>query len=515
MILIVDFGSQFTEVLHRVVRDAGAQVILVSAENTSSADLKANNSISGVILSGGPHSVYEPNAPTVDPHWLNGEVPVLGICYGMQLMAHVLGGQVSKGSQAEYGPARLVYGEEATAFFPPATLAGQVWMSHGDHVTELPTGFTCLAKSDDNLFAMIAQIEKKLFGLQFHPEVVHSENGKELIKHFVHSICEIQETQKDNNYLGKADLLLRQQLKNLDTDGDIICALSGGVDSTVAATLVSRAIGERLHCIFVDTGLLRKNEFESTLNMYQDKLKLNVHAVNASDLFLDRLKNVSDPEQKRKIIGATFIDVFERESQRFNACCALVQGTIASDVIESSHSSTHAQVIKSHHNVGGLPERMNMKLVEPLRHLFKDEVRELGRELDIPNAFIARHPFPGPGLALRILGDITPAKLKLLREVDTILIDQLHRDNLYDEVWQAFAVLLPVKSVGVKGDGRSYDSVVALRCVGSKDGMTADWSRLPLEFLANVSRRITNEVSGVSRVVYDITSKPPATIEWE
>ncbi|MEY2987546.1 MAG: hypothetical protein RJB13_1067, partial [Pseudomonadota bacterium] len=357
MILVVDFGSQFTEVLHRVVRDAGAQVKVVSAEQFSSPELKANSNINGVILSGGPHSVYENEAPSIDPYWLNGERPVLGICYGMQLMAHVLGGKVGKGSKAEYGPAQLIYGTETTEFFPPETLEGQVWMSHGDHVSHLPPGFTCLAKSHDDLFAMIAQPEKKLFGIQFHPEVVHSENGKELIKHFIHSICAVRITKSDSNRLDTAESLLKQQLTQLDTHGDIICALSGGVDSTVAATLVSRAIGDRLHCIFVDTGLLRKNEFESTLTMYREKLKLNVHAVNASELFLDRLKNVSDPEQKRKIIGATFIDVFERESQRFNACCALVQGTIASDVIESSHSSAHAQVIKSHHNVGGLPER--------------------------------------------------------------------------------------------------------------------------------------------------------------
>lgn len=515
MILIFDFGSQFTEVLHRVVRDSGADVKVVPAGEASSDELKQNNAITGVILSGGPHSVYEENAPSIDGYWLSGERPVLGICYGMQLIAQTLGGKVSRGSKAEYGPARLLHDNRATVFFPAETLSGQVWMSHGDHVTNLPNGFECIATSHDNLIAMMAHEEKKLFGIQFHPEVVHSDNGKELIAHFINSICSMSGVKGDLKYRSKAEALLQDQLNKIDPAGDVLCALSGGVDSTVAATLVSHAIGNRLHCIFVDTGLLRKNEFNSTLAMYQEKLKLNVHAVNASEIFLERLQGVTDPEQKRKIIGTTFIEVFERESKSFSDCRALVQGTIASDVIESSHSSTHAQVIKSHHNVGGLPEHMNMKLVEPLRHLFKDEVRALGRELEIPEAFIGRHPFPGPGLALRILGDITTTKLELLKEVDAILIDQLNRDNLYDTVWQAFAVLLPIKSVGVKGDGRSYDSVVALRCVGSKDGMTADWSRLPMEFLANVSRRITNEVSGVSRVVYDITSKPPATIEWE
>lgn len=515
MILIIDFGSQFTEVLHRVVRDSGVQVKVVSADKASSAELKSDSTINGVILSGGPHSVYEKDAPSIDPHWLSGKRPVLGICYGMQLMAQSLGGRVGKGSKAEYGPARLVSDQCASTFFPTSTLEGQVWMSHGDHVVSLPPNFICLATSHDNLMAMIAHPEKKLFGIQFHPEVVHSENGVALIQHYIHSICDLNSLKNSCEYRTEAEVRLQQQLLQVGSDGDVICALSGGVDSTVAATLVSNAIGQRLHCIFVDTGLLRKDEFATTLSMYRERLNLKVHAVNATEIFLERLKDVTDPEQKRKIIGNTFIEVFERESERLDNCLALVQGTIASDVIESSHSSAHAQVIKSHHNVGGLPERMNMKLVEPLRHLFKDEVRALGRELDIPDAFIGRHPFPGPGLALRILGDITPAKLDLLRDVDAVLIDQLHKDDLYNDVWQAFAVLLPVKSVGVKGDGRSYDSVVALRCVGSKDGMTADWSRLPLEFLANVSRRITNEVTGVSRVVYDITSKPPATIEWE
>lgn len=515
MILIVDFGSQFTEVLHRVVRDSGVRVKVISASESDADDLKQDRTIAGVILSGGPHSVYQDNSPTLDPYWLGGHCPVLGICYGMQLMAHLLGGQVTRGVKAEYGPARLECHTEAFEYFPPSALSGQVWMSHGDHVSQLPAGFQCLARSTDALIALMAHPDKKLFGIQFHPEVVHSENGRDLIQHFVQSICLAPTLEGELTYTPKALALLRERLQQVGNNGDVICALSGGVDSTVAATLISHAIGDKLHCVFVDTGLLRQNEFASTLAMYREKLKLNVHAVNASELFLERLRGITDPEQKRKIIGSTFIDVFERESKRLNNCVALVQGTIASDVIESSHSSAHAHVIKSHHNVGGLPERMNMKLIEPLRHLFKDEVRALGRELEIPEAFIGRHPFPGPGLALRILGDITTDKLDLLRQVDAVLIDQLHQDNLYGDVWQAFAVLLPVKSVGVKGDGRSYDSVVALRCVGSKDGMTADWSRLPLEFLANVSRRITNEVAGVSRVVYDITSKPPATIEWE
>jgi GMP synthase (glutamine-hydrolysing) len=515
MILIIDFGSQYTEVLHRVIRETGASVNVVSADADLTTFRERKNEIKGVVLSGGPQSVYSERSPTIDPLWLDGSQPVLGICYGMQLMAHLLGGKVSRGKNAEYGPAKLKIINDKNSPVPVEFLKDQVWMSHGDHVEFLPSGFEIVATSEDGLNAVMWNSKKKLLGLQYHPEVIHTVNGKRLIEHFVNHSCGIQTAKAKETYLEKSAQLLKGQLRTLDPDAEVICALSGGVDSTVAATLIGREIGEKLHCIFVDTGLLRKNEFEGTLELYRTKLKLNVHPVNASELFLERLKGVTDPEQKRKIIGKTFIDVFENESKKFSRCKSLVQGTIASDVIESSHSSTQAQVIKSHHNVGGLPEKMNMKLIEPLRHLFKDEVRALGRELGIPEEFIGRHPFPGPGLALRVLGEITVERLNLLREVDWVLIDQLKSENLYNSVWQAFAVLLPVKSVGVKGDGRSYDSVVALRCVGSKDGMTADWSKLPLDFLGTVSKRITNEVAGISRVVYDITSKPPATIEWE
>lgn len=515
MILIVDFGSQYTEVLHRVVRETGVEVTVALPDDQLAKDYIKDTRIKGIILSGGPHSVYEENAPTLDALWLNGDRPVLGICYGMQLMAHLLGGKVTRGERAEYGPAMLRTCEQDSQLIESKYLNEQVWMSHGDHVEHLPENFVCIAKSTDHLNAVIANDAKKLIGLQFHPEVVHTTHGRSLISYFVQTVCGLRSEAKSSGYKAKTLMLLNEQMTSIADDNDVICALSGGVDSTVAATVVSERIGSRLHCIFVDTGLLRKDEFASTLKLYRDKLNLNVHPINSSELFLERLKGVTDPEQKRKIIGKTFIDVFDSERQKFSKCKALVQGTIASDVIESSHSSSNAQVIKSHHNVGGLPEKMNMALVEPLRHLFKDEVRALGRELGIPDAFIRRHPFPGPGLALRVLGEITQDRLALLREVDAVLIDQLHKEGLYDSVWQAFAVLLPVKSVGVKGDGRSYDSVVALRCVGSRDGMTADWSKLPLQFLANVSSRITNEVPGISRVVYDITSKPPATIEWE
>ncbi|MFZ9520810.1 MAG: glutamine-hydrolyzing GMP synthase [Silvanigrellaceae bacterium] len=515
MILIIDFGSQYTEVLHRVVREQGIEVEVVAAHDKLYADHCNNKNLSGIILSGGPQSVYGQNAPTIDKRWFDGSRPVLGICYGMQLMAHLLGGRVTRGTKAEYGPARLRIINGDSEFLPSDLMKDQVWMSHGDHVETLPQGFHIVCQSEDNLNAVICDPERKLIGLQYHPEVMHTTNGRKLVHHFLSKICAIGETRESKKYLEKSEEILKNQMDKLPSNSEVICALSGGVDSTVAATLVSREIGDRLHCIFVDTGLLRKDEFKSTLDLYKSKLKLNVHPVDASELFLGRLQGITDPEQKRKIIGKTFIDVFESESKKYSNCKALVQGTIASDVIESSHSSSQAQVIKSHHNVGGLPEKMNMSLVEPLRHLFKDEVRSLGRELGIPEDFIRRHPFPGPGLALRVLGEITRDRLALLREVDKVLIDQLKTDDLYDSVWQAFAVLLPVKSVGVKGDGRSYDSVVALRCVGSTDGMTADWSRLPLDFLAAVSRRITNEVPGISRVVYDITSKPPATIEWE
>jgi GMP synthase (glutamine-hydrolysing) len=515
MILIIDFGSQYTEVLHRVVRETGAEVSVVAADSDLAPLLSKRQDIKGLILSGGPQSVYAANAPAVDPVWFDGSQPVLGICYGMQLMAHLLGGKVTRGRNAEYGPAQLRIVNEKDCPLPAGLLAEQVWMSHGDHVETLPDGFEMIAASEDGLNAVMWDDSRRLLGLQYHPEVIHTVNGKRLIEYFVTQSCGINASQVSSQYLEKSADLLKKQLAEIETGSEVICALSGGVDSTVAATLISREIGNRLHCIFVDTGLLRKDEFRGTLELYRAKLNLNVHPVNASELFLERLKGVTDPEQKRKIIGKTFIDIFESESKKLSRCRSLVQGTIASDVIESSHSSSQAQVIKSHHNVGGLPEKMNMKLIEPLRHLFKDEVRALGRELGIPEDFIGRHPFPGPGLALRVLGEITADRLNLLREVDRILIDQLKSDKLYNAVWQAFAVLLPVKSVGVKGDGRSYDSVVALRCVGSRDGMTADWSKLPLDFLGTVSKRITNEVSGISRVVYDITSKPPATIEWE
>jgi len=515
MILIIDFGSQYTEVLHRVVRELGVDVAVALPDEQLFNQRGQQSEIKGVILSGGPQSVYEAQAPSIDPRWFDGSRPVLGICYGMQLMAHHLGGRVSRGKKAEYGLAHLNIMKSQNSLLPTEFLKSQVWMSHGDHVESVPPGFEVVCESLDHVNAVIVDKNRLLIGLQFHPEVNHSTRGREIISHFVYQLCGLSSAKQIENYLPRARQVLNDQLTHINNQSEIICALSGGVDSTVAATLVSEAVGRRLHCIFVDTGLLRKNEFRDTLQLYQSQLHLNVHPVSASELFLERLKGVTDPEQKRKIIGKTFIDVFETESKRFSHCRALVQGTIASDVIESSHSSAQAQVIKSHHNVGGLPEKMNMSLVEPLRHLFKDEVRSLGRELGIPEAFIRRHPFPGPGLALRVLGEIKQERLDLLRDVDAVLIDQLRTDGLYDAVWQAFAVLLPVKSVGVKGDGRSYDSVVALRCVGSTDGMTADWSKLPLEFLSTVSRRITNEVKGISRVVYDITSKPPATIEWE
>lgn len=515
MILVIDFGSQYTEVLHRVIRECGATAKVIPADQAPLPAHFKTAKLKGVILSGGPQSVYNPESPSLDAAWLDGTYPVLGICYGMQLMAHLLGGRVSRGKNAEYGAAKLRAMGDVENLLPTALLMEQVWMSHGDHVEELPSGFTSLAVSEDELNAVMINADKKLFGLQYHPEVMHTTKGRELLHHFLFEICAVEKTKSDKKYLTEARQKLDHQLLKIESDSEVICALSGGVDSTVAATLVRQAIGDRLHCIFVDTGLLRKDEFKTTLDLYKSKLGLNVHPVNASELFLQRLSGVTDPEQKRKIIGKTFIDVFEAESKKFTRCKGLVQGTIASDVIESSHSSSQAQVIKSHHNVGGLPEKMNMSLVEPLRHLFKDEVRALGRELGIPEDFIRRHPFPGPGLALRVLGEITRDRLELLRGVDALLIEELKTKDLYDSVWQAFAVLLPVKSVGVKGDGRSYDSVVALRCVGSRDGMTADWSKLPLEFLGTVSRRITNEVGGISRVVYDITSKPPATIEWE
>jgi GMP synthase (glutamine-hydrolysing) len=503
-ILILDFGGQYTQLIARRIREANVYTEIVPF-NTPLEKVKAIEP-KGLILGGGPASVYEPDAPLCDPAILRMEVPVLGICYGMQLLGKEFGGRVEPASHREYGSRDL------DGVKPSSLLNGmrRVWMSHGDRILEPPPEFDVTARTETTIAAMESR-GRKIFGVQFHPEVTHTENGAELLKRFVFDVCRCHGDWTVGSFIEDAVARIQRQIGN----GCALCAISGGVDSTVAATLVSRAIGDRLVGVFVDTGLLRKNEFEKVLSMLQNNLHLNVRGVDASERFLNMLSGVSDPEKKRKLIGAEFIRVFEEEAAKAGAVDFLVQGTLYPDVIESVSVKGPSQTIKSHHNVGGLPERMRLQLVEPLRELFKDEVRRVGVELGLPEDMVWRQPFPGPGLAVRIMGEITPDAVRMLQEADDILISEIKKAGLYRQIWQSFAVLLPVKSVGVMGDIRTYEHTVAIRAVHSNDGMTADWVRLPYELMGVISSRIVNEVKGVNRVVYDITSKPPATIEWE
>jgi len=470
----------------------------------------------GLVLSGGPSSVFWEGAPTANAELLELGIPVLGICYGLQWMIHTLGGVVEPSSSREYGRAHLKL-ERADPLFEGLEEPAErvVWMSHGDRVLQLPDGFEPLASSDHSPFAAVRQRDRPLYGLQFHPEVVHTEGGRELLQNFAHRICGCGSSWTMDAFLDDAVERVRAEIGV----GHAVCGLSGGVDSSVAAALVYRAVGERLHCILVDHGLLRAGERAEVEQTFRDGLGIPLHVVDAGARFLTALRGVEDPEEKRRRIGHQFIDVFEAEAKRIGAQLDdvdfLVQGTLYPDVIESLSVRGPSATIKTHHNVGGLPERMELRLIEPLRELFKDEVRELGGKLGLPAAMVGRHPFPGPGLAIRILGEVSADRLEILRAADRILLDEIRRAGLYDEIWQAFAVFLPIQTVGVQGDQRTYDNVIALRCVSSVDAMTADWSRLPHELLARVSSRITNEVQGVNRVVYDISSKPPATIEWE
>ncbi len=504
-ILVIDFGSQYTQLIVRKVRELGFYSELVPYNSFSSLD----ESVKGVILSGSPYSVHDREHPTIDLDKIIGKVPVLGICYGAQYLTQHFGGRVERSDKREYGRARTFFTKES-GLFKGVENGSQVWMSHSDHIEQLPEGFVLTARTGNIPVAAFENRDKKIFAVQFHPEVYHTVRGKDILRNFAIDICGANNGWQPQSFIQSTVSWIKQQVGS----ERVILGISGGVDSTVAAFLLNKAIGDQLTAIFVDTGLLRYREYETVLEGYRS-LGLNVIGVDAKDEFYQALRGVTDPEEKRKIIGRKFIEVFEREASKIKDARWLAQGTIYPDVIESAVGHHVAQTIKSHHNVGGLPERMNLKVIEPLRLLFKDEVRRVGRALGIPDQFINRHPFPGPGLAIRIIGDITPEKVSLLQKVDHIFIEELRRNDLYNKVWQAFAVLLPVQTVGVMGDERTYENVVALRAVNSVDGMTADWSHLPHQFLAHVSNRIINEVPGVNRVVYDISSKPPATIEWE
>ncbi len=506
-VIILDFGSQYTQLIARRIREVGVYCE-IHPYNTSIETIQRLNP-KGLVLSGGPSSVYENDAPHCSPDVLSLGVPVLGICYGVQLLSYFLGGKVESSSRREYGAAQVRQngGNQLLAGLPSEF---QAWMSHGDHVTAPPAGFEVTAQTDNALGA-IEDNSRRLYGLQFHPEVAHTPNGKQVLQNFVRNICGCHADWTPASFAQSAIERVREQVG----DGHAICGLSGGVDSSVAAAIVARAIGDRLTCIFVDNGLLRKNEFEKVLEAFRNYGELKVCGVGAGERFLTKLKDVADPERKRKIIGYEFIEVFQEEATKLGEVDFLVQGTLYPDVIESVSVKGPSAVIKSHHNVGGLPEKMKLKLVEPLRELFKDEVRAVGRELGLPEMLINRQPFPGPGLAVRILGPVDENRVKLLQEADNVVMEEIKRAGLYEKIWQAFAVLLPIQTVGVMGDFRTYENAVAIRAVESSDGMTADWAKIPYEVLENISRRIVSEVRGINRVVYDISSKPPSTIEWE
>ncbi len=505
-ILILDFGSQYTQLIGRRVRELNIYCEIYPYNHYPEID----ESVKGVILSGSPFSVRDENAPKPDLSKIKGKLPLLGVCYGAQYMAHYFGGEVLPSDSREYGRANLGFIDQESELFRKMTLGTQVWMSHGDTIDRLPDNYTIIASTADVKNAAYKIEGEATYAIQFHPEVYHTTEGKQLLQNFAVDICGCTQDWTPTSFIETTVAELKEKLGN----DKVVLGLSGGVDSSVAGVLLHQAIGKNLTCIFVDNGLLRKDEFESVLDSYKD-MGLNVIGVDAKQKFWDDLKGVTDPEGKRKIIGRDFIEVFDVEAHKIQGVKWLAQGTIYPDVIESVSVNGPSATIKSHHNVGGLPEKMNMKVVEPLNLLFKDEVRRVGKALNIKKELLGRHPFPGPGLGIRILSDVTPEKVRILQEADAIFINGLREWNLYDDVWQAGVMLLPVQSVGVMGDERTYENVVALRAVMSTDGMTADWVHLPYEFLAKISNAIINKVRGINRVVYDISSKPPATIEWE
>jgi GMP synthase (glutamine-hydrolysing) len=515
MIAVLDFGSQYSELIARRIRETQVYSEVLSYR-TPVAQLRQLNP-QGIVLSGGPNSVYDPNSPRCAPGIWDLGIPILGVCYGMQLMVQQLGGDVERSNQGEYGKASLAI-DDPTDLLTNVESGTTMWMSHGDSVTRLPEGFEILAHTTNTPCAAIAHHQRKLFGVQFHPEVVHSIGGLALIRNFVYHICECEPTWTTAAFVEEAIREVRVKVG----DKRVLLALSGGVDSSTLAFLLSKAIGNRLTCMFIDQGFMRKKEPERLVKLFREQFQIPVEYVNARDRFLAKLSGVTDPEEKRRLIGHEFIQVFEEESKRLGPFDYLAQGTLYPDVIESANTNIDPQTgervavkIKSHHNVGGLPKDLRFKLIEPLRKLFKDEVRKVGRSLGLPEEIVQRHPFPGPGLAIRILGEVTAERLNILRDADFVVRQEINRMGLYRDFWQAFAVLLPIRSVGVMGDQRTYAYPIVLRLVSSEDGMTADWSRAPYELLETISNRIVNEVRGVNRVVYDITSKPPATIEWE
>ncbi len=508
-IVVVDFGSQYSLLIARRIRELQIYCELVAHDTPWEKIAPLNPK--GFILSGGPASVYQPKAPLAPAYVYESHLPILGICYGMQVLTKQLGGHVKAGTKYEYGHAVLHLSHLDSPLFTDTPVSSPVWMSHGDRIEEMPPGFSALAYTENSPVAVIGS-NQRIFGLQFHPEVAHTPYGKTILKNFVYHICGCQDNWTTSNFVSDSLASVKKQVGG----GKVINALSGGVDSSVVATLIHRAIGDQLTCIFVNNGLLRREEAERTLNVFQRNLGMNIIYVDASDRFLSRLTGVTDPETKRLVIGEEFIRVFEEEATKLGRVDFLAQGTLYPDVIESTSSvSTASAKIKTHHNVGGLPAKMTLKLLEPLRYLFKDEVRQVGLELGLPEEMVWRQPFPGPGLAIRIIGEVTKEKLEILRAADWILMNEIKKAKLYRQLWQSFAILTDVKSVGVMGDHRTYSYLIAVRAVTSEDAMTADWARLPYDLMARISNRIVNEVPGVNRVVYDITSKPPSTIEWE